>query len=479
MKIRKTFFGFLFPETLSCPEPYFSLHCMDPRMSSNIISWKHHPKNLYNVCRELYQSQSERFTDVVVVCGQKRFPCHRALLSASSDFFSVILEEHPPWIEPIIIVDNVEESFMEAILNYLYTGIITVDAMKAGNFLQVCAYFKIKGLMTYDILCQEEQILEEEKATITPVQVPQDVIILHTSPPPVEEVIDGDEPGEEELPGGGVVEETYEPEDLLVFLKAQAEQSTPLVKSQVILKMDKNLMIGLDSYDEDQGSVPDTSQPSEIVMDSADDDGDDDADVDAETDDDNNKTPEEDAEKNEEFLRYFPQSGKRVQRAKPGASSDIAADVPEKKRRTHNGYTEEQMNKSMEAVCKGDLNLSSASLKFNVPKSVLWRKLQKRPDYVAHPIDKQRQAAKEAMIRGESTRVVSKKFNVPLATLYRDKQKLVEEGQLGHRRRSKGEAGDAMQQAVQACEEGMAQSEAARLFKVSKSTLWRRIKKGH
>lgn len=283
--------------------------------------------------------------------------------------------------------------------------------------------------------------------------------------------------GEAQSPGGEV-EEAYESEDLLVFLKAQAEQSTPLSKSQVILKVDKNLLMTMDAYDEDQGPVPDSSPPSEIVVDSADD-GDDDTEEDNDEADDN-KTAEEDAEKAEEFLQYFPQPGaKRIQRAKPGPSSRVSADVPEKKRRTSNGYTEDQLNRSMEAVCKGELNLSSASCKFNVPKSVLWRKLQKRPDYVAHPIDKQRQAAKEAMIRGESTQVVSKRFNVPLATLYRDKQKLVEEGQLGHRRRSKVEAGDAMQQAVQACEEGMAQSEAARVFKVSKSTLWRRIKKGH
>lgn len=445
--------------------------------STSVIKWKQHPKNLTKGSKDFWENGT--LTDTVIVCGKRRFNCHRALLSASSEFLKLILQDHPPWVEPVVVVENVEETFMEAIIHYLYTGIITIDAMKAGNFLQVCSFFKIKGLLAYDLHSNDDQELEEERATISTVEivqndVPQSTITeavgqadIHTKrSDQQQQIVEQEEDELIETQEGGEEEEVYdepEPEDLLVFLRSQPESSTPLATKQ------KEVVTEMDTFVE----VIPQGQAEAIEVDQEEDD--------------------------EEFVQYFPDQSTgniRVRRVTKHQQQPTPPHQPprtttrapatareptrfaERKPRSLNKYTEDQLNKSMEAVCNGDINLSSASLKFNVPKSVLWRKLQKRTDYVAHKVDKRREAAKEALLKGESIEHVCKKYDVPRATLYRDKQKLVEEGHIEGKHRSKLEVQDALQQAIQACAEGMAQSEAARLFQVSKSTLWRKIKKG-
>ena len=384
------------------------------------VKWKQHTANMAKACKDLHQKGL--FTDATLVCGGRQFKTHSALLSASSEFFETILREHPAHIEPWIVVDDVEPAFMEAILNYLYSGVITVDAMKAGNFLQLCAYLRIRGLMNYDVINPDDQgDLEEEKATITSIEVAVPVVMAA-----------------EEIP------EEPEPEDLLLFLKHTEQRPTRSRQKPV-------QDIGAEE------TVPEDDHYEEPIPN------------------------HDDSEEMDCTFEISPKRGQRSSRTHvPPQTSSIftpssAAEPQSKSRRSADGYTESTLNESMQAVCRGELNLSAASQKFNVPKSVLWRKLQKHGDYNAHPENKRREAAKAALVNGENIQTVSKTYKIPLATLYRDKQKLIEDGILGSQKRSKAELENAMAQAVDACQNGMAQSEAARVFKVSKATLWRKL----
>lgn len=420
---------------------------------TSLIKWKKHPANLVGVCKEF---QGGMYTDAVVICGSKKFPCHQAILSASSEVFDLILRNHPVHIEPVIVVDNVDQTFMEAILNYMYTGIITIDSVRAQPFLQCCSYFKIKGLLSYDVFCRTDPAdEEEEQATITPMA------------------------NQTEVPMEMAIEEMYEDnnegDDLLVYLKSQ-EQSTPAAgkpktRQRVVVvqqaeeeeeeEEEEQPVADLEAFVQENPTEPSTSR----------------TDMDPEV-----EILEHEDDK-EEFNEYFEVTSaqstakRRAVRQKTRAGTIKEEGVKKQRRSMNEGYTEEQLTDSMNAVCNGELNLSCASQTFNVPKSVLWRKLQKRSDYVAHPPDKRREAARNALLNGESMQKVSKQFNVPLATLYRDKQKLINDGQMDHRRRTKEDAEEAMRQALRACDAGMAQNEAARTFNVSKSTLWRRMRK--
>lgn len=334
---------------------------------------------------------------------------HSAVLSASSDFFKMILHEHPAHIKPIIVVDNADLPYMQTIINYLYSGVIAIDSLKAKNLLQVCSYFQIKGLMTYEILSPDE----EQEAS------PMEVTI------------------EEEV----YEEDTERDLELLVFLNSHTNDSSAAAASKPMIEIEdvKGDMVETEEADNTD------DQPTEYFLSQS------------------------------ETITPPPLAAKRTNRTRvPPATV-----APEKKKQKQKeGYTEDQLNDSMESVCSGRLNLSAASQMFHVPKSVLWRKLQKRSDYVPHhPQEKQREEAKKAILSGISMDVVHRKFNIPLATLYRDKQKLIKEGTINGSIRNKLEVKDALMQALAACENGMAQSEAARKFNVSKSTLWRKLKK--
>lgn len=331
---------------------------------------------------------------------------HSAVLSASSDFFKMILREHPAHIPPVIVIDDVDLPYMQEIINYLYSGVIAIDSMKARNFLKVCSCFQIKGLMTYEILSPED---EEEAG---PIEVT------------IEEEVYEDQDTERDL-------------DLLVFLNSHTSDSSTAGTSKPPMMEVEDVKV-----EAEVGNTDD--QPTEYFLSQS------------------------------EAITLPPSAAvKRTKRTR----NQLTLVAPEKKKhKQREGYTEDQLNDSMESVCSGEMNLSTASQMFNVPKSVLWRKLQKRSDYVPHPQEKGREEAKKAILNGEPMDVVHRKFNIPLATLYRDKQKLIREGTIKSIR-NKLEVQDALLQALAACENGMAQSEAARKFNVSKSTLWRKLKK--
>lgn len=319
---------------------------------------------------------------------------------------------------------------MEAILKYLYTGIITIDAMKAGNFLQVCSYFRIKGLMSYDLFSSDDQYMEEEKAVITPmVETVTESII--DSLPLIEIAIEEEQTEmqhqhQEQQQVHTAMEEIYdescEAEDLLVFLKAESHQSTPNTTKSQTTRNRVEKESNAESFPPKTASAPQAQTSEPLTSPSV-----------------------------------QPTATKRKPPTVRLSTAETTIKQQEKKRRSAETYTEDQLNLSMEAVCNGEMNLCSASAKFNVPKTVLWRKLQKRGDYSGNPMEKRREAAKEALRNGQPIQAVSEKFNVALSTLYRDQQKLVEEGQLESRRRSKNDTEDALQKAIKACEEGMAQ----------------------
>lgn len=375
---------------------------------------------LANVFRDCLDSPN---CDMSIVCGKRKFRVHAAILIASSNFFAMILREHPVHIEPEIVVENVEVAFMENILSYLYTGVISIDSIKARNFLEVCCYFQIKGLMTYDVLGNnaEEEIYDDSQ------------VEYHDSELQTTE--------QTHAPEGVAIEEVYEdtPDtDLIVFLPQQIRQEDG----------------GGTEEDKDE-EVPfaeaeiETTEVTEYVT----------------------ETPKYFIKEDGDIVTEEVRTPQMIRRKRPTVTR-------RKKRKGSEGYTESQLNDSAEAVCSGQLTLSSASNIYNVPKSMLWRRVKDRPEYSPRPIDKNRSNARKALLKGEPIQLVSKKFAVPIATLYRDKKKLVREGQLDSKmERDKEDCDNALYLAIKAYEGGMAQSEAARKFNVPKATLWRKIKK--
>lgn len=123
------------------------------------------------------------------------------------------------------------------------------------------------------------------------------------------------------------------------------------------------------------------------------------------------------------------------------------------------------------------------SEKYRIPKTLLWRRAKKLGyEKGEKQKDKTRILAIEAIKMGESLISLSKRFNIPISTLHREKLKLYEKGQLPEtvnlKNRSRGEDyEDRLRLAISEILNGKSQNEIAKKHNIPKTTIWRIIKK--
>lgn len=138
------------------------------------------------------------------------------------------------------------------------------------------------------------------------------------------------------------------------------------------------------------------------------------------------------------------------------------------------------------AVINEGLSLQKAAIRYDISKTVLWRRVRKHPQYMKtareNPIIAK---AYDRLKSGESLKSISQDLDIPMSTLHRHKVRLSQSGQLPDfvtcKKRdsmSKDDLKLKLSKAVHACvHEGMSQNHAANLFQISKSTLWRHLQK--
>lgn len=123
------------------------------------------------------------------------------------------------------------------------------------------------------------------------------------------------------------------------------------------------------------------------------------------------------------------------------------------------------------------------SEKYQIPKTLLWRRAKKegyiKSEKLKNPL---RMLAIEEIKQGESLISLSKKYNIPISTLHREKLKLYEKGQLPEsvnlKNRSRGEDyDDRLRLAISEILNGKSQNEVAKKYNIPKTTIWRIIKK--
>ncbi|KAL0111639.1 hypothetical protein PUN28_013078 [Cardiocondyla obscurior] len=154
---------------------------------------------------------------------------------------------------------------------------------------------------------------------------------------------------------------------------------------------------------------------------------------------------------------------------------------------SRNGYPAECMNAAINAVISGS-SLQHASEIFRIPKTVLWRRIQKEGYQTLRPEVKRsyaldtREAAVKALERGENLTKVALEFNIPKTTLFREKARLVNQGKLPlsfwKKRKTENEElkKSRLEEAVAACKGGrMSQAAASMTYHIPKTTIWRRL----
>nr|XP_045582828.1 adult enhancer factor 1-like isoform X8 [Procambarus clarkii] len=111
------------------------------------LSWNNHSATF---CQTLASLRAkERYTDVTVTCEGKFYPVHKLVLSTCSEYFENMFE-HTPCKHPVIVLRDVQCDELEALLSYMYAGVVSVAQTDLPRLIKVAELLKIKGLAVPD-----------------------------------------------------------------------------------------------------------------------------------------------------------------------------------------------------------------------------------------------------------------------------------------------------------------------------------------
>ena len=128
-----------------------------------------HMVNLAKMCQE-----NKQYTDCVIRVGEDELKCHRLVLGAVSPFLKLVFGEIPATLpEATILVPGVKKSVVKSLLDFFYTGTMTIDRQDTSDLQLLIDTLKIDpGLITVDALprnnadhAKEEKEEENEAET--------------------------------------------------------------------------------------------------------------------------------------------------------------------------------------------------------------------------------------------------------------------------------------------------------------------------
>ncbi|XP_042233089.1 zinc finger protein 408-like isoform X3 [Homarus americanus] len=111
------------------------------------LSWNNHRSTFCHMLSTL--RDMERYTDVTVACEGKFYPAHKLVLSTCSDYFLKMFER-TPCKHPIIVVKDVQCRDIEALLSYMYAGVVSVAQNDLAQLIKAAELLQIKGLAVPD-----------------------------------------------------------------------------------------------------------------------------------------------------------------------------------------------------------------------------------------------------------------------------------------------------------------------------------------
>jgi len=126
-----------------------------------------HESSLGQVFREL--KSCEEMLDVNLVTSEGQIKAHKIVLSACSPFFKNVLHEniHP---NPIIYLKGVKYSCLEKLVNFMYTGEVTIEQDDLNTFIDVAKDLQVKGLVQRSVDDVGAQTAKRQRTEIIPAQ---------------------------------------------------------------------------------------------------------------------------------------------------------------------------------------------------------------------------------------------------------------------------------------------------------------------
>ncbi|XP_047478287.1 myeloid zinc finger 1-like isoform X8 [Penaeus chinensis] len=111
------------------------------------LYWNNHKATFCHILATL--REKERYTDATLACDGKFYPVHKLVLSTCSEYFENMFE-HTPCKHPIIVLKDVKPDELEALLSYMYAGVVSVAQNDLARLIKAAEMLQIKGLAVPD-----------------------------------------------------------------------------------------------------------------------------------------------------------------------------------------------------------------------------------------------------------------------------------------------------------------------------------------
>ena len=112
-----------------------------------MLKWSDFHDNVEKAFKE--SRECKDFFDITLVSDDYAVQAHRLVLSSGSDFFQNVLRiySHP---HPLMYLKGILKSDLEAVLEFIYTGQVSIDKISLETFIQTAKDLKVKGIVDTD-----------------------------------------------------------------------------------------------------------------------------------------------------------------------------------------------------------------------------------------------------------------------------------------------------------------------------------------
>uniref|UniRef100_A0A182KBE9 BTB domain-containing protein n=1 Tax=Anopheles christyi TaxID=43041 RepID=A0A182KBE9_9DIPT len=428
------------------------------------LTWLNFREHMLNAYYGIFQTQ--HYTDCRLIVPDGELYANCPILSMASSFFEKILGEgaQPSVGAEIatILIPDLKLAALRSVLQFIYTGEVSVSPYEMAPFVEACSFLQIRGVRFVEDrivgirfgktigLMSEEPITPSEGFATTDCFA--------------EELFIG--PEEDERNDISKVQprsdECFIPESSTTVPECEVE-SNGIV--QIALNVESESRAS-ERRDGERGEVPQDrlTQAIETIL-----------------------------KEHESYqMATIPQcietnvtNSTETKAPNTPTTDEYELVLPQTLPSSDPCSYEARLDAAIDAVLNQGISYRVASRKYNISKTVLWRKMVKmnRPVRASSPkISHQRREAIDALKSGEKLIHVSRRFEIPLSTLHREKQRLHSKGVLPSsvslKLRGKDETvRKRLMEAVSECVAGrMSLSEAARVYGLPKTSIWRRVR---
>lgn len=439
----------------------------------NHLKWMGHTATILDIQKALKNDPAT--CDVTITCRGKSVRANRFVLCSCSDLLRDILNDLPVGQEATIIVPDIKGSLLESVLSFVYMGETSLSSTNLSDFLEAINVLGIKSAISFE--CATSYSANNIKTVSEITEMEEELMEAE----PEQEIVEDKD--EEEDPqtctGDNSVRElefleVYNEQDKISYT---IENITPNNPNEYILtessgtftltpnmKIDSTEVATLVEKNDEDGHLMEQYVADPIGESSH-----------------CSSSDQKDAKPMKKLKDEFSE----FQGLSPEDRKEISRQSLQNFNETQSARVEALENAVLAVVDEG-MSLQKAAIKFNISKTVLWRRVKKHPLYMKttreNPLIT---AACERLKTGDSLKSISQALDIPMSTLHRHKVRLAQEGRLPDyvtfKKRgplSKEVLKAKLNKAVTAClGNGMSQNHAANVFNVPKSTLWRHLQK--